>query len=194
MFGYGSLVARRDGEPDAGPGRRDGDRDAGPGRLAHLSGYRRAWSVAMDNGVEIPGYKCYVDPVTGRRPDVFVAFLNITPSPGSLVNGTLSEVSTGELADLDRRERNYARIDVTEDVTDGGGGAIGGTVWCYVGTPEARERFARGSGGGRVVIQADYHARVRRAFADAAPGGLREFDRLTAPPTCPIIGLRRVDL
>ncbi|HWH12415.1 MAG TPA: gamma-glutamylcyclotransferase family protein [Solirubrobacteraceae bacterium] len=144
----------------------------------------------MDNSVEIPGYKYYVDPLTGSRPDVFVAFLNIAASPGGRVNGRLTEVSPGELAELDRRERNYARV----DVTDGMAGAVGGTVWSYVGTREARDRFTRGLGTGRVVVQEDYYEQVRRAFADAAPDGLADFERLTAPPSCPIIGLRRVDL
>jgi hypothetical protein len=79
-------------------------------------------------------------------------------------------------------------------VTDGLAGAVGGTVWAYVGTDEARERFASGLRASRVVIQADYYERVRRAFAGGGPDGLAEFERLTAPPACPIVALRRVDL
>ncbi|HEY5196914.1 MAG TPA: hypothetical protein VIJ51_07790, partial [Solirubrobacteraceae bacterium] len=79
-------------------------------------------------------------------------------------------------------------------VTGEPGVAAGGTVWSYVGTPEARERFADGQRAGRVVIQEDYYEGVTRAFAAAAPGGRAEFERLTARPSCPIVGLRRVAL
>jgi hypothetical protein len=158
--------------------------------LCELAGYRREWSVAMDNGVDLPGYKCFVDPRTGARPDVFVAFLNISPAPGARVNGGLIEVSDDELAALDRRERNYARVDVSDGVL----GAAGRPIWAFVGTPEAGERCARGLHTSRLVIQEAYHEAVRRAFADADPRGLGEFDRLTAPPPCPIVALRRVDL
>jgi hypothetical protein len=93
--------------------------------LCELAGYRREWSVAMDNGVDLPGYKCFVDPRTGARPDVFVAFLNISPAPGARVNGGLIEVSDDELAAFDRRERNYARVDVSDGVL----GAAGRPIW-----------------------------------------------------------------
>ncbi|MEA2371811.1 MAG: hypothetical protein QOH12_2205 [Solirubrobacteraceae bacterium] len=144
----------------------------------------------MDNSLDIPGYKCFVDPQTASRPDVFVAFLSISPAPGGRVNGRLIEVSTDDLVELDRRERNYVRVDVTDRLA----GAAGGTVWSYVGTPEAHERFAGGLRSGRVVIGDEYYESVRRAFADGAPDGLAEFERLTAPPPCPIVALRRVSL
>src|SRR3954452_9313466 len=73
VFGYGSLVEAL---------------DAG-GRAAHLDGYRRRWQVAMDNSRDLPGYKYYVDPRTGERPRVFVAFLDLAPDPRARVNGVL---------------------------------------------------------------------------------------------------------
>ncbi|HEY5197279.1 MAG TPA: gamma-glutamylcyclotransferase family protein, partial [Solirubrobacteraceae bacterium] len=123
MFGYASLLDRRDRDDD----------DGRPAGLADLTGYRRSWGVAMDNSLDIPGYKYYVDPATGSRPDVFVAFLTISASPGGRVNGALIEVSAGDLVELDRRERNYARVDVTDrlaraaDGTDRLAGAAGVT-------------------------------------------------------------------
>jgi hypothetical protein len=168
----------------------DGDRDGGRVGFFHLTDHRRGWGVAMDNTVDLPGYKCYVDPRTGRRPDVLVAFLNISPSVGDRVNGTLLEVSAGDLDELDRRERNYDRVDVSAALVP----TVTGTVWAYVGKPEACERFASGLRAGRVVVGEDYHAAVRHAFAAAAPGGLAEFDELTVAAPCPIVALRRVDL
>jgi hypothetical protein len=67
VFGYGSLAAW-----------------AGRGEaLAELAGARRVWGVAMDNRVEIPGYKVYVDPADGSRPPVHVAFLDLADAASS---------------------------------------------------------------------------------------------------------------
>lgn len=61
VFGYGLLAA--------------GVR----GRRARLEGYRRVWGVAMDNRVDIPGYKSYRRRDDGSRPAVYVAFLDGLP-------------------------------------------------------------------------------------------------------------------
>jgi Gamma-glutamyl cyclotransferase, AIG2-like len=179
VFGYGSLLELR---------------DRGPGwpaaRFAELTDHRRLWNVAMDNAVDLPGYKHYVSPLTGLRPAVFVTFLNIVPAPGCRVNGTLIEVSEVDLVSLDARERNYARVDVTAAVDD----PPDGTVWSYVGTPAGLARFAAGQSADRAVVVSDYLDHVRSGFAALAADGLREFDRLTSPPPCPVVDLRRVDV
>jgi cation transport regulator ChaC len=180
VFGYGSLVGLR----DRGPGR------PRPG-AARLTGYRRRWNVAMDNTVDLPGYKHYVCRRTGVRPAVFVTFLNIEPAPSGEVNGILIDVSAVDLVELDARERNYARVDVSAGVA----GRARGTVWAYVGTPAAGARFAAGLRAGRAVVGRDYYDLVRSQFAalDGDGAGLAEFDRLTPSPACPVVELRRVD-
>ena len=166
VFGYGSLL-RYEG-----------------GISCHLLGHRRAWNVAMDNRRTIPGYKFYVDPDTGECPAVHVAFLNIYPAAGGRVNGFAFPVTAEVLDGLDRRERNYDRIDVTRllDLD------LGGTVWTYLGTEAARARFAADS----AVVSQDYFDAIREGFA--ASGGLDEFDRSTDRLTVPLRRLRRVDL
>ncbi|MGH2910161.1 MAG: hypothetical protein ACRDK8_12795, partial [Solirubrobacteraceae bacterium] len=79
VFGYGSLAAG-----DVTPGRRR----LLTGFVADLRGVRRGWGVAMDNRVDLPGYKCYLDP-DGRRPALSVCFLDIEPvaSLDARVNG-----------------------------------------------------------------------------------------------------------
>src|ERR1700734_1150757 len=111
VFGYGSLLSA-DAEPIS--------------KLtsSRLRGHRRTWNVAMDNSRAIPGYKRYVDPVTGNPPAVFVVFLNIVADADSHVNGALFPVSEEMLAALDRRERNYERIDVTENLADAVAGRV----------------------------------------------------------------------
>jgi cation transport regulator ChaC len=166
VFGYGSLVRRPDGLP------------------CNLLGHRRAWNVAMDNRRTIPGYKYYVDPDTGERPRVRVTFLSLYPAPEGRVNGVAFPVTADELDALDRRERNYDRIDVTRLID----ADLGGTVWTYLGSAAARERFAAGA----AVVAQDYFEAIRSDFA--AAGSLQAFDRSTDPLTVPVRRLARVDV
>jgi hypothetical protein len=138
----------------------------------------------MDNRRTIPGYKYYVDPETGERPAVHVAFLNIYPAPAGGVNGIAVPVDPEVLDQLDRRERNYERIDVSAllDVD------LGGTVWTYLGSEAGRERFESGS----AVVSQEYFDGIRDDFATA--GGLDEFDRSTDRLTVPLRRLTRVDV
>ena len=100
------------------------------------------------------------------------------------MNGIAFPVTAEALDQLDRRERNYDRIDVTPLLD----ADLGGTVWSYLGSEAARERFEDGAA---VVSQAYFDA-VREDFATV--GGLDEFDQSTDRLTVPLRRLTRVDL
>jgi gamma-glutamylcyclotransferase (GGCT)/AIG2-like uncharacterized protein YtfP len=119
-----------------------------------LRDHARGWDVAMDNRETIPGYKFYVDVETGERPAVYVAFLAIRREPGATVSGEVFAVDDETLAALDRRERNYDRIDVSAHA------GVGGTLWAYVGSEAGRARCAAGRAAGTAVISAEYLAAV----------------------------------
>jgi hypothetical protein len=177
VFGYASLVTR-----------------ARAARLASLRGVRRVWGVAMDNRVAVPGYKVYESP-DGRRPAVAVAFLDVEPAPGLAITGTLLEVDQAELRALDRRERQYRRVDVTAAIDAGALPSEDARVWTYVGRPDGRERVRRGRAGHvPVVIQRAYLDRVRGAFRALGPGHAARFAVSTEPPPFPVRELARVDL
>ena len=143
----------------------------------------------MDNSVDLPGYKFYVDPQSGSRPDVLVTFLNIEPATGGRVNGVVFPVTADELDALDVRERNYERVDVTDSIEE----ATSGRVWTYIGKAEATARYNRGKSEQRAVISRKYYDGVLAACV-AAGASRREFDQSTAPPPCPIVDLDRIDL
>lgn len=146
MFGYGSLVGEQAGaEP------------------RELCGWRRVWGVAMDNAVDIPGYKRYLAP-DGTRPDVCVAFLDIAPDPRATVTGVVFEADLGR---LDRREHNYARV----EVEDG--------LWAYAGREESRARLREARAQGRAVIAAAYARSVADLIAPDLP--VRELRRVAIP-------------
>ena len=163
VFGYGSLLAAAAGTP------------------CPLSGHRRWFGVAMDNRRTIPGYKYYLDPATGGRPAVHVAFLDVAPDGAGAVDGVVFEVP--DLEALDARERNYRRVEVTDSID----ADVGGPVWAYKGLPQSRERYARAAAAGTAVVARAYLEGVRAGFASH---GLA-FD---TSPDVPVLDLVRVDV
>jgi cation transport regulator ChaC len=178
VFAYGSLVR------DLAGAMQDGG-----ARPARLRDRRRAWNVAMENAVSLPGYKHYLDPRDRSRPEVFVAFLNLVAAPGELVNGVLYPVSDEQLAALDRRERNYSRVEVDDSLEQ----RVAGRAWTYVGRPEAVRRFEDGARLGRAVIDSSYLETVRAGFALLGAPALEEFEASTDPHRCELRELLRID-
>jgi hypothetical protein len=152
VFGYGSLA----GDPG--------------GTRALLRGHRRTWGVAMDNSEDIPGYKHYETP-DGDRPAVRVCFLDIEPDPQRDVSGFLLPLERPD--QLDGRERNYVRQDVTDQIE-----GAQGRVWAYFGSPEGRRRRNEGT---PVISRAYLEAAERALGHSVSTGGL------------PVWELRRVD-
>jgi gamma-glutamylcyclotransferase (GGCT)/AIG2-like uncharacterized protein YtfP len=172
VFGYASLVAAP--------------------TVAHaiLRGHRRVWGVAMDNAVEMPGYKVYALP-DGTRPTLAVAFLDLAKDDGAEVDGALLAVDAAGLTALDTRERQYERVDVTALIDP----APDATVWTYVGSEPGRARVAAGRAGtGPIAIQRSYVQLVEAAFTALGDDLLARFRASTEPPPFPVLDLTRIDL
>jgi hypothetical protein len=164
VFGYGSLAGLR-------------------GRPGRLHGYRRAWGVAMDNGVTIAGYKYYRRREDASRPHVHVAFLDILEQPGATIAGLLVAVDAAALPILDARERNYDRIDVTAAVAQ-----APGRVWAYRGSAAGRARLRTARARGSAVVAAQYYAAARAALDAHAIADELPLDGLA------VVDLERVDV
>ena len=150
-----------------------------------LHGWRRSWSVAMDNSVDLPGYKHYVAP-DGHRPDLMVCYLDIDERPEAVVNGVALEVGADELPALDARERNYQRRDVSGQLSV----RLDGRVWAYVGRRAGRARAERGRREQRLAIASSYLERVLAGFD--ALRQRRRFEALTEPAGVPVADLSLV--
>ncbi|HVD39106.1 MAG TPA: gamma-glutamylcyclotransferase family protein [Solirubrobacterales bacterium] len=180
VFGYGSLVAIKDALTLEGrawapvPGR--------------LRGYRRYWGAAANNWEATPPQKHFLDPDSGEQLRIRVAYLDIEEEPGRTVNGLAVPVDRRRLAEIDAREKNYLRIDVSEAFEP----ALPQPVFAYRATEEARERCRRHQPDAEVFVSSDYVAAVRRAFAELGEGALEEFERTTDPLDFPPRHLRLV--
>jgi gamma-glutamylcyclotransferase (GGCT)/AIG2-like uncharacterized protein YtfP len=186
VFAYGSLATGQRVAPT---------REWDPrGFVADLIGYRRTWGVAMDNRRDLSGYKYYTD-AGGRRPEVFVAFLDLWAAPdGAVVNGLCLPVDATRLAALDRRERNYDRIDVTDRLAVSAGAPGGARVWTYVGSPAGRRRLRQARAAGAAVIDANYLRAVRNAFARLGEAERRACAASLDTRDLPVVPLRRHEL
>ena len=174
VFGYGSLAADL----------------LERGQVATLRGWRRVWGVAADNEHAIPGYKRYLLRTDGSAPRVFVAFLDLVEAPDCEVNGLVAAVDPERLAALDRRERNYERVDVTAAIDV----PPEGRVWTYVGSEEGRARLETGVREGRAVVARDYLNAAQEAFRALGAEHYRRFLSSSDLDGLPVLDLERVDL
>lgn len=174
VFGYGSLT--RDLLADV--------------VVARLHGYRRVFGVAADNSQEIAGYKRYRVPGDSIYPDVYVAFLDIVEDPETIVNGVLAPVDPGALANLDRRERNYDRIEVTAAIDS----SPEGRVWAYAGSPDGRDRLQAGIANGTAIVQRDYLDRVHAGFRRLGDAEYDHFVATTSLDGLPLLDVERIDI
>jgi hypothetical protein len=165
LFAYGSLLPSGLPELPAGV------------VSCNLIGWRRTWGVAMDNSVDLPGYKHYRS-ADGARPAVMVAFLDVTPAPDARTNGIALPVQSSELPGLDARERNYERVQVTGELDRD----LAGRVWTYRGLAEARERATLGDAEGRLVVPRSYRDGVLAAFGRLGQRTLFEASTAGCPP------------
>ncbi len=174
VFGYGSLVELA--QPLATAERLF---PAAPGRLR---GFRRRWGVAMNNWEAGEDEKHFVDPESGLKPRLAVAYLDLEEAAGQAVNGLAIPADAARLRELDTREINYERIDVSAAFEP----AIAHTVFVYRGTEAARHRARAGADGGEIYASRQYVERIERAFTALGPGQLDEYQRSTEPLPFPV--------
>ncbi|MEY2957459.1 MAG: dephospho-CoA kinase [Actinomycetota bacterium] len=180
VFGYGSLVS-----PDSF-GATIGRRLAvGPEFVAaELVGFGRRWNYGI-GGFEGVG----VGPDGVERSWTLIA-LGVIESPEESVNGVVVRVSATELADLDRRERNYDRVDVTASIDHA---AVPGDerIVTYVPRAGAIALAESAHASHTAAIERRYHDLVIGAFSDLGPGQLERYLTTTPDEGMPVIEVVR---
>jgi hypothetical protein len=109
--------------------------------------------------VAIPAYKTYEPVRNNSRPD-YVSFLNISKTKNATsITGVVKRLSLSELAELDRRERNYLRIEVTDCVdficSDRERPPKPFAVWTYTASKASSKRYEKSAG--KSVISQGYY-------------------------------------
>ncbi len=156
VFGYGSLASPESiARTIRRPVHRERDLLA-----AELAGYARRWNYGSKqlrgdwhhDGTEVRGG--------------VVISLGLAVADGEATNGAIVRVTADELAELDWRERDYERTEITALITlDDGrpGHAMGDRIVTYVPRASAVERYER--------ARDDARAAVRRTFRELVHQG-----------------------
>ncbi len=180
IFGYGSLVNIKNLEQYL-------KRQLKPNSdytICGLHSFYRCWNVAMNNQVDLPDYKYYRDRFTNNRLNGFVTFLNIRPHPDRIISGILFRVSNAELRNLDLRERNYQRIDITNQLN-----IKAQNAWVYIGSKDAEKRYQEGLRQEKAVVSQDYYNSVQNAYRSLGEKEWADYLATTDKPSLPIMDL-----
>lgn len=181
MFGYGSLVSPASFAVTLG-------RPLRPGVdffEAEIAGFGRRWNY----GVMHARGETY--DAAGRPREWTIVALGLAEAPGESANGVVAWVADTELAELDRRERYYDRVEVAHLATVHGEGDIGGSIVTYVPRAEPKRWYESARERGAAAIEQRYWDLVDGAFADLGPGQHARYHATTPPPDVPVLAMRR---
>lgn len=182
IFGYGSLV-----DPESMA--RTIGRVAEHGIdffQADLAGYGRRWNYGV---MHMVGHWTADDGTTIDSGTIVA--LGVVPAADEQVNGVVASVAGGELTNLDRRERNYDRVDVTDKITllDDEGGVVSGSIYTYVPRPESIAAYEAARDNGTAGIRRTYWELVDRAFAAFGDDQAERYRTSTPAPDVPVVDL-----
>ena len=174
IFGYGSLVSPVSFGGTVGRAFTVGH----DFHYAVLNGWGRRWNYGVG----------HVSGEYAGRAYLLVA-LGLVAGEAESANGVVGWVADAELAQLDRRERDYDRVDVTELVETLA--TLDGPVETYVPRRTAIERYETSRDAGAAAIEQRYWDLVAGAFAGFGPTERQRYLATTPPPDVPILELTR---
>jgi cation transport regulator ChaC len=180
VFGYGSLVSVASVEATLGH-----PVDPGRCRVASLAGWQRRWNVGSDRRSH-PERTFHLP--DGTPFDGVTTVLGIAPTDGPHgCCGAVFPVHDDDLRLLDRRERNYRRVPVTDQVT-WPGKTRRCVVYTYVPRPEAVALLRQARADRLPVnVRRGYLDVVQQAFASI--GLLDAFHASTPAMDCPVTAM-----
>lgn len=149
-------------------------------------GYGRRWNYGIMHTHGL------VTPTGDAAGPMTIVALGVIPSSGESTNGVIGWVETTELVELDRRERHYDRVDITElvdaDAVDRGDER----VMTYVPRPVAIEHYERARDRGCAAIEQRYWDLVSAAFSALGTVQHERYLETTPPPDVPVLAMDRV--
>ncbi|MFT5026424.1 MAG: dephospho-CoA kinase [Ilumatobacter sp.] len=153
---------------------------------ADLAGYGRRWNYGV---MHFAGRWERADGVD--IDDGTIVALGVVKSSDETVNGIVASVAGDELGNLDRRERNYDRVDVTDLITvlDDDGGTVDGVIYTYVPRRTSIEAYETARDNGTAGIRRTYWDQVDAAFAAFSAEQVERYRASTPAPDIPVVDL-----
>ena len=188
IIAYGSLISLPSMEQTLG------HKYEGPIHEVHLKGYERMWACVRPfndpQAIAAGAEKVDVYFLRGaeRVPIIGAAELNIYPKEKGLINGILYLITDEELRSLDKRERGYRRVDVTDRIEELR--FRGGKVYVYEGLPGSA--MAASSDKGTFVLIQEFLDLVTGACDLRGKAFRDEFDESTKPCTFPVLSYKNI--
>ena len=181
VFGYGSLVSPASFGHTLG-------RTLTVGRDFHeaeVAGYGRRWNYGVRSAT---GETTDSD---GTVREWTIVVLGVVESADETVNGVVAWVGDDEIEALDRRERNYDRVDVTHLAAVRHGVSLSGPIETYVPRPEPLQRYRDAYAAGTAAIEERYWNLVDDAFAELGVDRRDRYRATTPVPDIPVLAMRR---
>ncbi len=188
IIAYGSLISLPSMEQTLG------HKYDGPIYEVHLRGYERVWTCVRpfnDPQAIAAGAKrvdAYFLHETEHVPITGTAELNIYPKGKGWINGILYLITSEELLSLDKRERGYRRVDVTDRIEEFR--FRGGKVYVYEGLP--RFPAASSADKGTTILIKEFLDLVTGACDLRGRGFRDEFDKSTKPYAFPVLSYKNI--
>lgn len=185
VFGYGSLVSPASLGATIG---RAVDHDTGFAASV-LHGFARSWNYGSLR------QRATWDGPHGRVDAGIVVSLGLVPVRDASTNGAIVRVTRSEFVELDRRESDYDRVDVTDRIDtsiDGIDGTSPTRVFTYVPRRSAVERYEQARQQRRAVVKLAYVELVEEAFSSIGAEALARYRSTTPMPDVPIVAPERV--
>jgi dephospho-CoA kinase len=151
---------------------------------ADLAGYGRRWNYGVMHFAGQWKREDGVDIVDGT-----IVALGVVESADETVNGVVAAVTGDELGNLDRRERYYDRVDVTDLITvlDDDGGTVDGVVYTYVPRLASIVAYETARDNGTAGIRRSYWDQVDAAFAAFSTEQVERYRASTPDPDIPVV-------
>ena len=166
----------------------------GPIHEVHLRGYERSWTCVRpfnDPQAIAAGARkidAYFLRDTERVPISGAAELNVYPKKKGRINGILYLITNEELLSLDKRERGYRRVDVTDKIEEFR--FRGGKVYVYEGLPGSPA--ASSADKGTYILIKEFLDLVTGACDSRGKDFRNEFDKSTKPYAFPVLSYKDI--
>jgi hypothetical protein len=188
MIGYGTLMSVQSLEQTLG------HPYAGPAYQVHVRDYVRGWAYRLP--INDPQAKAEAAGKINacfllnheRIPFDGMVNLNIYPEKNGRINCMLYLLSEEDLLKIDKRERDYKRVDVTDRIEEYD--ISGGRVYIYEGLPEHPDTAA--ADPKKYILIKEYVDQVTMACDGIGKGFRDEFDKSTRAIEYPIVSFATI--